>query len=194
MKKLLLLSLFSVLCMQIQAQKRTEQQMRSVAQNVLKHAYTGELGNNKLNVMMSKSMLNVYGYEGGGFVVIAKDRRFKEVIGYSLSDYSDSIPCGFKWWLETVNENMSKAISSSLDTRILMANRTGVSPMITTSWGQSRPYNDNCTFTYNNHTYQCVTGCVATALAQVMNYYKYPESGTGSISYDVTYNNCFTIT
>lgn len=194
MKKLLLLSLFSVLCMQIQAQKRTEQQMRSVAQNVLKHAYTGELGNNKLNVMMSKSMLNVYGYEGGGFVVIAKDRRFKEVIGYSLSDYSDSIPCGFKWWLETVNENMSKAISSSLDTRILMANRTGVSPMITTSWGQSRPYNDNCTFTYNNHTYQCVTGCVATALAQVMNYYKYPESGTGSISYDVTYNNSFNIT
>ena len=44
-----------------------------------------------------------------------------------------------------------------------------VAPLLTALWNQSSPYNDNCP-QYNSK--QCVTGCVATAMAQVMYYYR----------------------
>lgn len=46
-----------------------------------------------------------------------------------------------------------------------------VEPMLTTTWGQYAPYY-NMTPTVDGK--QCLTGCIATALAQILNYYQYP--------------------
>lgn len=51
-----------------------------------------------------------------------------------------------------------------------------VSPLLATQWGQGSPFNDLCP---NNYP----SGCVATAMAQIMNYHQFPESGYGSFSY-----------
>jgi len=58
-----------------------------------------------------------------------------------------------------------------------------VAPLLTTAWGQDTPYNlqtpdDGC---ISGHT---LTGCVATAWAQLLNYWKWPLQGQGSHSYD----------
>ncbi len=53
---------------------------------------------------------------------------------------------------------------------------TSVSPLLTTTWNQSPYYNDYCPG-------GSVTGCVATAMAQIMKYWNYPATGTGSYSY-----------
>ena len=46
-----------------------------------------------------------------------------------------------------------------------------VPAMLTTTWGQYAPFwNDTPT----KDGKQCLTGCVATSLAQILNYYKYP--------------------
>ncbi len=49
-----------------------------------------------------------------------------------------------------------------------------VSPLLTTTWWQYAPYN-NLTPTLSDGSH-AATGCMATALAQIMNYYKYPET------------------
>lgn len=57
-----------------------------------------------------------------------------------------------------------------------------VPPMLRTSWGQNAPYHNQCPLAPQKSVH-CKTGCVATAMAQVMKYYAYPARGTGSISY-----------
>ena len=56
-----------------------------------------------------------------------------------------------------------------------------VDPLITTEWGQSEPYNDLCPIDEGNPT---KTGCVATAMAQIVNYWESPCSGNGYYWYN----------
>lgn len=71
-----------------------------------------------------------------------------------------------------------------------------VSPLIKTKWGQSKS-NDKYNIDYNAYNYyvtetgsacnqHCPTGCVATAMAQIMNYWKYPvyQLSYGSRQFD----------
>ena len=135
--------------------------------------------------------------ENGGFAVVPSDDRYESVIGISASTFDGPLPCGFKWWIESVNEVMEKGESkgyAQIEESVIKKSPEGISPLLSSIWGQERPFNDYCTFSNGNSNYQCVTGCVATALAQVMNYYHFPISGTGTNSYNVTYNNSFTIT
>lgn len=51
-------------------------------------------------------------------------------------------------------------------------------------WHQNEPYNRLCPeITKDNEKVKCATGCVATAVAQIMKYYEWPKQGTGSHSY-----------
>lgn len=60
--------------------------------------------------------------------------------------------------------------------------REEVAQLLTTAWSQESPYSDLCpTYTQNTKTYHYVTGCVATAMAQIMYYYKYPEKERDTI-------------
>ena len=54
--------------------------------------------------------------------------------------------------------------------------------MITTHWKQNPYYNDLCPYDYT-YNQRALTGCVATAMAQIMKYWSYPEHGIGSHSY-----------
>ena len=197
-KSLLILSLLFGVFSQMWAGDRTEQQMKEAAAKALMSHVRRAASTSELKELKSLPKLKIFGYDEGGFAVVTTDDRFDEVIGYSSSKFSDVIPCGFKWWMESAEEVMENS-----DSRVIIsqrrannrASRVDISPMITTTWGQERPFNDNCTFSNNGHTYQCVTGCAATAMAQVMNYHRYPEKGTGSVSYNIHYNNnAFTIT
>ena len=58
--------------------------------------------------------------------------------------------------------------------------------MITTTWNQSPYYNNRCPYD-NNYAEKTVTGCVATATAQVMKYWGHPSTGRGSHSYSSNY-------
>ena len=200
MKKLMLIiTCFLLTNQSMLAGTRSEQQMRQAAIQVLNRAKARGASSGQLKERLATSKLRIYGYDDGGFAVVTSDDRFDSVIGYSASSYTDSIPCGLKWWIEAVDNNMKTLEAPTYKRARTRASSSGAGPLLTTIWGQDRPFNDNCTFTYGGHFYQCVTGCVATAMAQVMNYYKYPERGTGSYSYDIPYNDItykksFTIT
>jgi hypothetical protein len=55
-----------------------------------------------------------------------------------------------------------------------------VAPLLSTTWYQREPYNLMCPVINNE---RCVTGCVATAFAQIMKYHAFPDRGQGSWSY-----------
>ena len=196
MKRNIIYLVLLLSCISLFATERTEEQMRDAAISVLsKNIRSNRAGGISSELMLMKRMpkLSVYGYADGGFAVISVDDRYSEVIGYSDTQYSDSVmPCGFKWWIEAVNAAMS--IEGNVSAFGRYAKRRGanskVEPMIKTRWGQDNPYNRFCT----HDGYKLLTGCVATSMAQIMNYHHYPDKGTGSHSYSINYNNWGTVT
>lgn len=66
------------------------------------------------------------------------------------------------------------------------ANFTDISPMIQTHWAQDAPYNDLCPEHPGSGGKICLTGCVATAMAQVLYYYQLPKSMSGYKNYGLT--------
>lgn len=137
---------------------------------------------------------------GDGFVMVAADDNAIPILGYS--DQSDFIPTNISpqvlKWFEEYKDQMRYIIQNKLKQTpeitkeweaLLKANPTdnsiaaSVSPLMTTQWNQS-PY-VNAQSPYDNGASELtVTGCVATAMAQVMKFWNYPAAGTGYHSYN----------
>lgn len=130
----------------------------------------------------------VFNNEKGGFVIVSGDDATEEILGYSDTGTFDvnNIPDNMKELLDSYQEEITYARNNGMS-KAKAANVTEVSkqviePLITTRWNQREPYNLQCFTTSGN---QAVTGCVATAFAQVMYYHKWPQSETTAIpAYD----------
>lgn len=122
-----------------------------------------------------------------GYMVLSADDIAYPVLGYSPDGYTDpdNMPDALKWWLEEYSRQIayakSKGISASMQTRSTRADRQAIEPMIKTHWDQGEPYNRFCPIVGGMRGY---TGCVATAMAQIAYYWKYPAIGQGKISYN----------
>ncbi len=123
-----------------------------------------------------------------GFVVIAADDVADNlVLGYSdrsLFD-KDDIPENLRWWLgeyqKQVNHAREKGYKSSSRKSGRKSDNIVVAPLLgNLAWGQGAPYNNLCPMDGKSHS---VTGCVATAMAQIMYYNKWPLKGKGNHSY-----------
>lgn len=118
----------------------------------------------------------------GGFVIVAGDDCAENILGYADSGTfdADNIPENMQTFLQGLANQIGAARAQGLtatgDVENVEVARKVVAPLITTHWNQRDPYNQKC-FKPDGTT-QCVTGCVATALAQVMYYYKWPTKAT----------------
>ncbi len=131
---------------------------------------------------------NVYyafNIDGGGFIIIAGDDRANQVLGFSDKGRLDfrHLPDNFKALMRSYKEEI-EYLQAHPELNITPAIRTsrsiGIEPLIKTQWGQEMPYYLQCPVYQGEY---CVVGCVATAMAQVMNYWKYPTSCNGVSSY-----------
>ena len=128
-----------------------------------------------------------------GFVITGGDEAAREILGYcdhGTFDY-DSAPENFKWWLGEYASQIAHAeATTDLQSRKQAAERRAkaakqresIGPLIKTKWDQRYPYNSEIPV-YSSDGKPYVTGCVATAMAQVMNYWKHPQQGQGNYSY-----------
>ena len=113
-----------------------------------------------------------------GFVIVSSDDRTKAVLGYSDHGAIDmnNLPENVAAWLGYYAEAISSLQDSPQDveyhTTTTATTRRNIAPLIQSNWDQSSPFNNQCVFS----GITCVTGCVATAMAQVMNYHKYPTT------------------
>lgn len=122
---------------------------------------------------------------GKGFVVVAGDDKMGEVLAYSheasidMANLNPEARYLFDSYRQ-VYEELGK--NKGLTTRAETATKAtdDVQPLLKSKWGQDYPYSKQT---------QYVTGCVATAVAQVMYYHKWPAQGKGQESYKVTFDN-----
>ena len=130
--------------------------------------------------------------DGDGFVIAGGDESARQILGYSTCgtfDY-DQTPDNFRWWLSQYTEQIAHAEAPSQEALAAAAayrakaaqTREDVAPLMETSWNQTYPYNTEIPV-YESNGSPYLTGCVATAMAQVMKRWNYPEHGTGSYSY-----------
>lgn len=127
-----------------------------------------------------------FNIDGGGFIIIAGEDRAATVLGYSDNGHLDfkNLPSNLKALLDGYKseiEFLQIYKGDDLVTVTPTLNATsGVEPLIKTTWGQEMPYYLQCPM--ENGEY-CVVGCVATAMAQVMYYWKFPTSSDAISGY-----------
>ncbi len=118
-----------------------------------------------------------------GFVWVSADDNAKPVLGYSdagVFNPSD-IPANVRFWLDMYAHEIERAAANPQPRKAkASATYTPVTPLCSATWNQGSPFNNLCPLKNGERT---VTGCVATAAAQVMYANRYPTQGTGSHSY-----------
>ncbi len=156
---------------------------------------------------------NLYIFNGEeGFVVMAADNCVQPILGYSLTGkfVAENMPSNVSGWLQGYNDEIQYAIehqmratdeTAQLWNDLIDGNSkaaratTVVNPLVQTTWDQNgfyyysggqlhifELYNNLCPYD-NTAGERTVTGCVATAMAQIMKYWSYPAQGIGSHSY-----------
>ena len=126
------------------------------------------------------------------FVIVSGDDRAEEILAVGDAPLNlDRIPANMQVWLDGYKEQLDWLLCNP-DAKVerlsdLVKNNphlkaSSVSPMLTCNWDQSAPYYNQCKFTYNGRSYQCVTGCPATSAAMVMYYWKWPKAQVGPLA------------
>jgi hypothetical protein len=205
MKKTLLTILFLIFSIIIFAKPVNEEKAKEVAFNFLrKNTNSTVLNqakflnltysinatvNNNINV---QTILYVFNIDNTGFIIISGDDIVFPVLGYSDESIfvSENLHSNIKKWLENYKneilfaiENKIKATDeinkawSLVDINKKQTNNStfttnAVNPLIQTEWNQAPYYNALSPG-------GSVTGCVATAMAQIMKFWNYPATGNG---------------
>lgn len=134
----------------------------------------------------NKNGYYVFNRQEGGMIVVADDDNLgRTVIGYTdEGSYNpDSLPVGLKGWFDQVSVLMDAVHKGLIVHSTSSGDQQGeivIDALIKTKWNQYNPFNLLCPM---DNGQQCVTGCTATAMAQVLNYWQWPVHGYGTASY-----------
>ncbi len=123
--------------------------------------------------------------DGQGFVIISGDDQMPELVAYSHTGWfnaADMHPAlvemleSYTTWVNSVRTG-----AADVPTMAPVAKaKAVVAPLCTAEWGQDKPYNTLCPVKEGD---DCPVGCVATALAQIMYHFRWPEVGEGTTRY-----------
>lgn len=202
MKKLLFLLLAFMATVAMNAEQVSRQQALKKAQQFMPSKQFGQAksfarGDSPTD-MEPFYIFNAKGQKG--FVIVSGDDRTEPILGYSDKGEitEKNMPENLKYWLECYEIQMksldqAKAAGSRGVTQ--SASKAAVAPLIQAHWDQGAPYNYMCPSVINvtqggenkvayidygkpgyDANNRCITGCVATAMAQVMYYWKWPET------------------
>lgn len=208
MRRILLLIGVLALCFTANSKKVSVDDARRVATNFWNQTTKSECPK-LLNVSPIIGLAEQYLFvsvNNDGFVIVAADDIATPILGYSVTNGfdSESLPAHLEEWLRHYDNEIAAARdagylgdkSSDDEWQRLFNNierkgpaRKSVSPMITTQWDQGYPYNIKCPYDFNGASnVRSVTGCVATAMSQVLKYWNWPLKGSGSHTY-----TCYTL-
>ena len=194
----LILALVLIVAMHSYAERVTSETAQKVA--------TAFLNNNGAKSAQLTDLSNEAGFPNlyifnaePGFVVMSADDCVQPILGYSLKGkfVAENMPDNVSSWLQGYNDEIQFAFDSKMKAKSettkmwkelvegqAKAGKTTavVNNLLLTTWDQNPGYNDLCPYDYSAHQ-RTVTGCVATAMAQIMKYWEYPNHGVGSHSY-----------
>ena len=138
---------------------------------------------------------------GKGFVMVAADDAVKPILGYSVTNSfpTSNMPVNMRSWIKTYSDEIQYVVSQGVVADATVRTQwenlavatgsqskgTSVAPLLKTTWDQWPYYNKFCPGTGEA---QAPTGCEATAMAQIINYYEYPAHGKGTHRYTPAYD------
>lgn len=142
-----------------------------------------------------------------GFVIVSANKNYYPILAFSYesnfeeSEESSAFCEGYKKSIKEaknadnpVNVNVTKAWNHFNRENFTKA-KDGVAvnecqPLLTTSWGQTKYYNQYCPFDGNananntrDYDFHTTVGSAGLAMASILYYYRYPTQGYGGISY-----------
>lgn len=126
--------------------------------------------------------LYVFDSPSGGSLFVAASDAVTPLLGYTVSG-SFSLPDtaeGLSWWLEEYAAQIRLAEcggASRLSAPSYPLDWEFIPPMVKSKWNQMAPFNKDLP------SPNYATGCVATAMAQIMYFWRYPVVGHGENSY-----------
>lgn len=196
MKKIGILSLLILLAATMTANPVDKKKAKKAAENFILSITNTRIDLQLIDYVDQAEFPNFYVFgTDNSFVIISADDCVRPVLGYSTENPfgTEKMPENAFWWLKGYDVQIADAVASgqkaNSDTEAswhsLLSDETSISkdkpevivtPLIETQWNQGTPYNDSCPS-------GTVTGCVATAMAQIMNYWNWPVQGNGSHSY-----------
>lgn len=184
MKKLILSALVLMCTGSLMAADRTTNEMKAIAAQQLLGAGVKAAGQGqalKLSCVQEDPTFAIYAPENGaGFVVVSRDDAERPVLGYSLTTFdANGIPSNLQWWLRQTAKSLEARRTKGRKAPVLTPDFEPIAPFMTSKWGQGDPFNSQTPEFMNSATGQkehAPTGCVATAMAQIMNYNRWPES------------------
>ncbi len=202
MRKLFLLSVLTTLSIAIMAQNVTLQEAEMVAKQFMQSQNKSFLGMAKTIQKNDQALLYVFNADNS-FVVVSGDKRVPPILAFSDHQlYRDGeIAAPAQMWLDYYQAELSALKNQSststevrpewirlLSAKSDMRNGNGVQPLMQSHWGQGEYYNYYCPRDFAGENNRVVTGCVATAMSQLIYYFRFPETGLGTYSYlDSTY-------
>lgn len=151
----------------------------------------------------------VFNVADKGYVIVSADDDVYPIIGYSDESIfiTENIPVHVMKWLENYRDEIRYVVQNNIsatneikneweELKITKVNSKSqeqsmqnvqniqaISPLVQTKWNQSPFVNELCPFDTNQNQL-AVTGCVATAMAQIMKYWSAPTQGSGFHSYN----------
>ncbi len=142
--------------------------------------------------------------EEKGFVIVSANKAVEPILGYSNNSKIHENPAErspeFTYWMNEYEKQITDIIELDIKADNTISEKwqrlekgekynapsksagMAVNPLMTTKWDQGNPYNAQCPSSFFGGT--AVTGCVATAMAQVMKYHNHPPQGEGYHSYN----------
>lgn len=207
----LILALVLIVAMHSYAERVTSETAQKVATTFLNN--NGAKSAQLTDLFNEAGFPNLYIFNAEpGFVVMSADDCVQPILGYSLTGkfVAENMPDNVSSWLQGYNDEIQFAIDSKMKAKSettkmwkelvegqAKAGKTTVvvGPLVQTQWDQNgiyyysggqlqifELYNNLCPYDYTAGE-RTVTGCVATAMAQIMKFWGYPSQGIGSHSY-----------
>lgn len=210
MKKLILCLAVYVLAFTAQASPVSVANARNVAVTFLQYNESALVVNQlilreTLYSHEGDALIYAFDIDDHGFILVSADDEMPAVVGYSFGGRFDRslLPPHLLQWLQAYCEDMEAAMLQRDHDEMLRNDRQAwagewkalynhddsyytrkagknVEALLTTEWSQGYGYNNYCPMYGNRHA---VTGCVATAMAQIIRYHRYPNVGFGHKSY-----------
>ena len=167
-----------------------EKEAKQIAENFYNAYAPSSKAGSSVNKLITENYQEVesfyiFGFEKGGFVIVSADDNAVPILGYSFTNpIEEKFGSNIRYLFDCYNKEIAdiktlkiqdsdiKAEWKKLRSAKLAGEIKAAGPLLTTTWGQGTYYNQYCPSS-------SVTGCVATAMSQIMNYNEWPASGNG---------------
>ena len=205
MKKVLTVMVCFMMSIMMQAGDVSRQEALEKAQQFMPNKEFKQQSDSRRKVSANGSQSSPYyvfnAENNGGFVIVSGDDRTEAILGYADKGELDAenAPENVKWLLDyydqvitamgKIPQSDGEQVSTHRKAMAKVAAKQTIEPLLKTQWGQMDPYNKYCP-EWVGTGLRYPAGCVAVAMAQILNYYKWPQGEIQAIeSYISAENN-----